>query len=173
MYEAVLRAIKRTNEGATNQSNAAVKRIDSLDIGAPAAEAWTQPCGARRLGAVAGRNAGRVPGGPGAMARRECPARGMPPGGCPARRIRPAGARRNASRPACRMPGGMGMPGTGMPGWDARHGHAGWEAWECRGHGIGSTAGVTDEQIRQQLIQSRYVDDKGMPLTYDASAPPL
>ena len=32
---------------------------------------------------------------------------------------------------------------------------------------------MTDEQIRQQLIQNRYVDDKGMPLSYDASASPL
>jgi hypothetical protein len=41
------------------------------------------------------------------------------------------------------------------------------------GGSSGSTAGLTDEQIRQKVIDWRYVDDKGTPLTYDASASPL
>ena len=40
VYEALLRVIKNTNEGATNQSNASVKRIDALEIGRDAVAAW-------------------------------------------------------------------------------------------------------------------------------------
>ncbi len=40
VYEALLRVIKNTNEGATRPANAAVKRIDSLDIGRDAAVDW-------------------------------------------------------------------------------------------------------------------------------------
>lgn len=40
VFEALLRVIKQTNEGATNQKNAKVKRIDSLDIGRDAVAVW-------------------------------------------------------------------------------------------------------------------------------------
>ncbi len=40
VYEALLRVIKNTNEGATNQSNALVKRIEALEIGPDAVAAW-------------------------------------------------------------------------------------------------------------------------------------
>ena len=159
VYEAVLRAIKRTNEGATNQGNAAVKRIDSLEIGAPRQRPGQLPSPPSAWGPPAAGGAGRT-----GQCPAECPA------GCPAGMPGPGNARRNA-RPG--MPGGMPgpMPG-GMPGpnagrdarRDARHGN---------GRFKGSTAGMSDEQIRQQLIQNRYVDDKGMPLSYDSSSPPL
>ena len=42
VYEALLRVIKNVNknEGTTSHANAAIKRIDALDIGRDAAEAW-------------------------------------------------------------------------------------------------------------------------------------
>lgn len=40
VYEALLRIIKDTNAGATEHPNASVKRIDRIEIGAPAADAW-------------------------------------------------------------------------------------------------------------------------------------
>ena len=40
VFEALLRVIKNTNEGATNRNNAKVKRIDSLDIGRDAVAVW-------------------------------------------------------------------------------------------------------------------------------------
>ena len=72
MYEAVLRAIKRTNGDAKNQNSAAVKKIDALDIGALAADDWMKAVVALGVGAAAPANArrGRGPG-------------GMMPGGAP------------------------------------------------------------------------------------------
>jgi len=42
VYEALLRVIQNTNEGATDRFNAAVKRIDALDIGPDAVAAWEE-----------------------------------------------------------------------------------------------------------------------------------
>lgn len=44
VYEALLRVIKNANanEGSTSHANAAVKRIESLDIGSDAAKAWRE-----------------------------------------------------------------------------------------------------------------------------------
>ena len=44
-YEALLRIIRETNAGATSHYNAAVKRIDALEIGQRAASAFAQPGG--------------------------------------------------------------------------------------------------------------------------------
>jgi hypothetical protein len=100
VYEALLKAIARTNEGATNQSNAVVKRIEDLEIGPPAADAWKSAATALGLGAQAG----------GAGSTRGTTAR----------------------------------PGSGTS---------------------------SEEQERRQLIENRYLDDKGMPLPLDTSSP--
>jgi hypothetical protein len=40
VYQALLRVIARVNDGATTQANAAIKRIDSLEIGRDTVRAW-------------------------------------------------------------------------------------------------------------------------------------
>jgi hypothetical protein len=40
VYEALLRVIKNTNEGATHNYNAPIRTIETLDIGKQAAESW-------------------------------------------------------------------------------------------------------------------------------------
>ena len=74
VYEALLRVIKSTNEGATSHSTAPVKRIEALEIGQDAASAWK---GAEDAVFKAGQTAGQpgVPGGvPGGLSS-------GPPGG--------------------------------------------------------------------------------------------
>ena len=43
VYEALLRVIKKANEGATTQANAAIKKIEALEIGQDAAKMWNDP----------------------------------------------------------------------------------------------------------------------------------
>ncbi|MEN6457678.1 MAG: hypothetical protein ABFC63_02005 [Thermoguttaceae bacterium] len=100
--EAVLRAIARTNQGATSQANAAVKRIEAIEIADPAAEAAKVP----------GRIIGLTVEGPTTAVPRERKPRSM----------------------------------EAIP---------------------------LEEQVRRQLFPDRYVDDKGTPLAYEASLPPL
>jgi hypothetical protein len=99
VYEALLQVIRNTNEGATNQANAAVKRIESLDIGRDAAAAW-RDSEAAVISSKPG--AGAMTGGPDAAMGQP----GMMPGGGG---MLPGGGGM--------MPGGGGMmPGAGGMG---------------------------------------------------------
>jgi len=145
VYEALLRVIENANEGATNQSNAAVKQIDALQIGADAALAWESAKGtilSATTGGAKGGGMGAMPG-PGGM--------GAMPG--------PGGM---GAMPG---PGGMGaMPGPG--GMGAMPGPGGMGAMP------GATAdGAADDPVKRQLIQNRYVDDKEQPLPYEPQFP--
>ena len=66
VYEALLRVIESANEGATNQSNASVKRIDALEIGRDAVMAWKNSENALGLKGQSG-GAGDEMGGMGGM----------------------------------------------------------------------------------------------------------
>jgi len=132
VYEALLRIIKNTNEGATSYATASVKRIDALEIGADAAKAWKEAEAAIFQVAQAG---------PVAAAG---VAEGMGPAGGP-----PGG------------PGAPGSPGGGMrPGMEGGVGGPG-----------GATAFTGEDRSRQLLMESRYVDDNGKPLSYDSEYP--
>jgi hypothetical protein len=79
VYESLLRVIKSTNDGATNQSNAAVKRIDALHIGRDCRQAWKETEESAFHKASGGPGG---PGGPGQMPdARQGPPPGMGPGG--------------------------------------------------------------------------------------------
>lgn len=134
VYEALLRVIKSTNEGATGHSTAPVKRIEALEIGQIAASAWK---GAEDLVFRAGQTAGQ-PGAPGGA-----------PGGVPGGLV---------SGPAGGGIGGPPAPGGG-PGM----------APVPPGGAVGGE--LADEQARRALIEGRYVDDKGQPLSYEAAYP--
>ncbi len=78
VYEALLRVIKNTNAGATNQRNASVKRIVALEIGREAVKSWSSAAnalglqseqGEKGLGGLGGLDdMGEMgPGGPGQM----------------------------------------------------------------------------------------------------------
>ncbi len=134
VYEALLRIIKNTNEGATSYATASVKRIDALEIGSDAAKAWkdaeaaifqvTQAGPVAAAGVAEGMGpAGGPPGGPGGS-----------PGGPGGGMMRPG------------MEGGLGGPG-------------------------GATALTGEDRSRQLLMESRYVDDNGKPLSYDPEFP--
>jgi hypothetical protein len=144
VYQALLRVIRNCNAGAEKDkpATAVVKRIDRLDIGQDAASAWIEAERAFTPGSRPG-----APGMPTGMPMMP-PGGGMPPampaagmGGMPMGPMGPAGSM-----------GGMGGMGPGPMA-------------------MGSMAGLSDEQIKQRLIAWRYVDDKGIPLSYDASRP--
>jgi len=112
--EAILRVIAKTNAGATSHGNAAVKRIDALEIGQRAAPAFA------RSGAgapFAGESMESYESDYGDMAA---------------------------------SPRGMGMPGS-----------------------MASSGAPSDEQVKQQLAQGRYVDQDGVPLEADPSNAPF
>jgi hypothetical protein len=102
VYEALLRVIKRTNEGSTGYANAVVKQIENISIGRDATKVWKSA-----EDAVLHISSGAAPG--------ERQAAGAPPSS--------AGS----------------------------------------GHG--------EEDVRRQLMEDRYVDDKSKPLPYDAEYP--
>lgn len=108
VYEALLRVIKNTNEGATGYTTAAVKRIDALEIGDAAAKAW------RDAQASIFKTGTGTGGGDG---------------------VRVMG--RVASPDFRDMRGGQGG----------------------------------DQEKQQILIEGRYVDDKGQPLSYEPESP--
>jgi hypothetical protein len=107
VYEALLRVIKNTNEGATGYTTAAVKRIDALEIGDAAAKAW-----------------------------------------------------RDAQASIFKTGTGTGGEGRGM-GRVASLGGRG-DMRDGRGG---------DQEKQQILIEGRYVDDKGQPLSYEPESP--
>jgi len=124
VYEALLRIIERTNEGATSHYNAAVKRIEALEIGQRAATAFLRSrVGYSRYGAGSGfpgsggtgmyGGDGAMPGMPGAGAMPGMPGAGAMPG-MPGAGAMPGmpGAGPGPAMPG--MPGGGAMPG--MPG---------------------------------------------------------
>ena len=140
VYEALLRIIKNTNEGATNHRNVAVKSVEALQIGQMASAAFQKATSRifRGMGAGAA-GVGRGPGGQ--------PMGGQPMGG--------PGMEGGYAEPgygemgmgeAGMSPGGMGQPGTPAPG------------------APGGTAGVT-QQLLMRLMEGRYVNKKGEPLT--------
>jgi hypothetical protein len=69
VYEALLRAIKKVNEGATTQASAAVKRIVALDIGRDAAPGWQEARQAVFSPPQTGPSAGGMRGAPPMMGR--------------------------------------------------------------------------------------------------------
>jgi hypothetical protein len=148
--QALLRVISNCYEGAAKDkpSTAVVKRIEHLDIGRDAAFAWMEaeraltPGGPARPPGMPGTG----PTGPGGMSG---------PGG--------------AAGPGGMMgPGGMG-PGMMQPGMmGPGAGGAGMMQPGMLGPRTGLSPTMTEEQIKQALVAGRYVDDKGMPLPYDA-----
>ncbi len=60
VYEALARVVRRTNEGATGSGNAAVKRINALEIGQNAVKAWKSAQGS--IVSVGGPGAAATPG---------------------------------------------------------------------------------------------------------------
>ena len=118
VYEALLRVIKRSNEGANNLTMAAVKKIEALEIGSRAAKAWKEGEGAIFKGGTAA---------PGAAAP-GMPAPGMPGPGMPA--------------PGMPGPGmaGPGMAGPGMAGPGVAPG--------AQGGAPGAQGGDLEKQMR-------------------------
>ncbi len=126
VYEALLRVIKNSNEGATSQNNASVKRIEALEIGRDAVAAWQSTENALGLQGQQGGSGGGM-GGMGGM--------------------------------------GGGGPGGGMGGM-------GGEMGMGMGMGRGAAAdGSSGEQVIRQLVEGRYIDDKGQPLPYQEQYP--
>ncbi len=98
VYEALLRVIKNTNDGATGHATAPVKRIEALEIGKAAAKAWKDTAGNfLSTGQTKGSLAAPAP--------------------------------------------------------------------------AGATSASGEDRNRQELVEGRYVDDKGEPLSYDAQSP--
>ena len=146
VYEALLRIIAKTNETATSQYNAAVKSIQSLEIGQRAAGAFAQSrVSGGRAGATGSVGAGATGGG-GADEDMY--------GGAGEDMYGEAGAEGMGANMAA-------MPGSGMEGGSAYGG---------AGRMVGST-GSAEERIKSQLINFRYVDQNGMPLAATASPP--
>ncbi|NLF06860.1 MAG: hypothetical protein GX594_02640 [Pirellulaceae bacterium] len=110
VYEALLRVIKNTNEGATNQNNAIVKRIEAIDIGSDAVAAWQSAENALGLQTT-------------------------------------------------ERTGGPGMQGGDMGGEN------------LGGPGRTETGGTPEEQLNRQIMDLRYIDDKGKPLPYQPQYP--
>jgi hypothetical protein len=142
---ALLRVIARTNEGATGPASAAVKQIQSLQIGreAIAAKAGSdEPI--FQSGAAGGGAGGALGGSPTGM----MPSRGM-------------------SGPGMMGPGGIsGMRGISGPGMFGSGRMSGPGALS----GQGGNAGANTDQM---LFENRYVGDKGMPLPSTAEYPYL
>jgi hypothetical protein len=116
VYLALLRVIQNTNQGAANQSNAAVKRIDLLEIGKDAISTWRTSASPIFSGS---------------------------------------------------KPGAAGPVGPGMS--DALAGTALGNLGALPGQGV-SAAG-SEEQVKRDLMESRYIDEKGNPLPYQADYP--
>ena len=161
VYEALLRIIRETNEGATSYYNAPVKRIETIQIGQEAAmgllAAQSRLFGAGMLAGGTGGLEGSMTGG---MATMPGLSPGMPMGGP-------------------MMPGPM-MPGMGMsPYYESEYGEGGPEGMAAPGMpmmpgapgGVGATAQSPEELIRQRLTHFRYVDKDGKPLAADAPHP--
>jgi hypothetical protein len=158
VYEALLRIIRETNEGATSYYNAAIKRIESLQIGQEAAisllAAQSRLFGAGMLAGGAAGPGGSMTGG---MATMPGLSPGMPMGGP-------------------MMPGPM-MPGMGMSSYyGGEYGPEGPEGMAAPGMRMmpgapGATAQSAEELIRQRLTHFRYVDKDGKPLAADAPHP--
>ncbi len=158
VYEALLRIIRETNEGATSYYNAAIKRIESLQIGQEAAisllAAQSRLFGAGMLAGGAAGPGGSMTGG---MATMPGLSPGMPMGGP-------------------MMPGPM-MPGMGMSTYyGSDYGPEGPEGMAAPGMPMrpgapGARAQSAEELIRQRLTHFRYVDKDGKPLAADAPHP--
>ena len=145
VYEVLLRVIKFTNEGATSHFNAALKRIEALQIGQVAGMAFQKSAsrifrsgGAGAMGVGPGPGEGGPSGqmmeggyGEGAYSQPGYGEAGMPPGGVPE----------------------GGMPGSATPAGD------------------GAAAGGTSsaQQLLIQLMEGRYVNKKGEPLSATAA----
>ena len=135
VYEALARIIAATNEGSTSYYNAAVKRIDALDIGRRAASAFAQSRGAQ-IRAGFGSGMSGYPGEEMMMSgdymeeMDEMATSGMMPGS-------------DAS--------GM-MPGSST---DAMY----------PGAAPGAASLSAEERMKAALLENRYVDQAGMPLS--------
>ncbi len=138
VYEALLRAIAKTNQeaGATSYYNAAIKRIEALEIGQPAAMAMRTAKTRLNLTQMLGGGMGGEFGGMGMSAEGGMGMAGM--GG-----------------------EGMGMPGGEM-GMGARESI--WREGWGRGEGMMSTGPPTEEMVGERLMRRRYVDFNGDPL---------
>lgn len=142
VYEALLRIIRDTNEGATSYYNAPVKRIFSLEIGQAAAANFAM--------------ASRGSFGPGGMYG----APFGPMGGMPGMRL--------GSGPGYGMPGMSMMPSAAAtPTTDSEGATPG-----APGSVTGAAAPTSiQEMIAQQLLNGRYLDKNGMPLLYGTEPP--
>jgi len=166
VYEALLRIIRETNEGATSYYNAPIKRIDSLQIGQEAAvgllSAQSRLFGAGMFAAGGAARGGSPTGG---MATMPGLAPGMPTGLAPGM---PMGSPM--------MPGPM-MPGMGMSTYyGSDYGPEGPEGGAGPGMpmmpgAVQTAARSQEELIRQRLTHFRYVDKDGKPLAADAPHP--
>ena len=179
VYEALLRIIKATNEGATNHYNAAIKRIAALEIGQAAAGAVSSS-GANLMGAVQGGGAAGRPGMGGGMGMGG-PGMGMGMGGEMGMGGPGMGMGGGMGGPGMGMGGGMGGPGMGMGGGMGggpgmgMGGEMGMGGGPGMGMGgaMGMDAGMGGaalSAIDQAVLNGRYVDQNNMPLM--ATSPP-
>ena len=139
VYEALLRAIAKTNQevGATSYYNAAVKRIEALEIGQPAAMAMRTAKTRLNLTQMLGGGMGGEFGGMGMSAEG-----GMGMAGMGGEGMGMPGAEMGMGAPGEYMEGGMGPGGEGMM----------------------PTGPPTEEKVGERLMRGRYVDFNGDPL---------